>query len=214
MMSKAKQGLFHVAASVSVFTTLFWVTPHFVIDEHRAEESARTETPRGPAPPATTPRGPALSATMAQGRNLHLYDAAGPYEFGFVPLRSPGRETAVARRAEMRAFLWRHWQQRRLAYVVGKSTNNHGEPVILHFLVEPDETGTWRIAVMIELRPFDRGGVDEPWPHIYQQAAYDVKRTRWPSDGREAEALANEDVLPSSHYLTLFDKDGEFLMNI
>jgi hypothetical protein len=86
--------------------------------------------------------------TITEGRELSAYDQGGRFGCGGVfPASEDSRCKASIARA--RAFLWKHWQERRRGYII-VSLGSYDADSDSHIFVEPDESGAWHIVWRIE----------------------------------------------------------------
>ncbi len=90
-----------------------------------------------PAPVTAKPK------TVADDRDLSLYDFGGRQGCGIVLVSEAARCEASIRRA--RAFIWRHWQEKKRGYVIVKMASVDAESDA-HIFVEPDESGAWHVV--------------------------------------------------------------------
>ena len=86
---------------------------------------------------------PAKPRTVADDRDLSLYDFGGRQGCGIVLVSQAPRCDASIRKA--RAFIWRHWQEKKRGYVIIKMGTDDAESDA-HIFVEPDESGGWRVV--------------------------------------------------------------------
>src|SRR2546426_888613 len=86
-------------------------------------------------------------------RDLSLYEKIGPYTLELTI----DAQARASKEAEIREFLWNHWQRRRLGQVAVTRYSREGEPSTSAYFVEPDEKGIWHIAVKIDRTLVDRG---------------------------------------------------------
>jgi hypothetical protein len=104
----------------------------------------------------TGPAGrPDKSANAASGRDLSLYEKAGPYESDPWPVNGDCSHTRSEAPAA-RDFIFRHWESKRRAYVVikvlkfeftsGASPEVGFERRIAHIFVEPNANGVWHVV--------------------------------------------------------------------
>lgn len=84
-----------------------------------------------------------ISAQNIMGRELSGYDICGPFDLNFTP-KSDDWE---ARTAEVREFLWDHWQKKRLARASIHYLSREGEPNNVEYFVEPDSSHEWHIVI-------------------------------------------------------------------
>lgn len=73
---------------------------------------------------------------MDEGTKAQEIDQAGPYLIG----NNKDRSKTVA---EVREFLWRHWQQRRPGKLVATWHSKEGVPTKVTYVFEYDDGGVW-----------------------------------------------------------------------
>jgi hypothetical protein len=76
-------------------------------------------------------------------RALATYDQAGPYELS----NDLHPHDADKMLAEIRGFLWEHWEQRRHGVIKVTFFSIEGDQTSSSFFVEPDAKGSWRLTV-------------------------------------------------------------------
>lgn len=152
------------------------------------------------------------SLQQAKMRDLSRYDKAGPYT---IELNLDAQARANIE-AEVREFLWNHWQQRRLGYVSVTRYSKEGEPSASSYFVEPDGKSVWLIAVKIDRKLVDRGGSKSQRHESVEYGAYFVERVEVPKDGLTQRAVIpdGERRSPQSYRLTLKDEKGKSLTEI
>src|ERR1700730_1092735 len=74
---------------------------------------------------------------IVEQRDLNFYADGGEFTSG------PGKE--VSNIAELRQFVWRHWNEKTRAYV-RLSMSGKDSTGLTYFFIESDQTGAWRIA--------------------------------------------------------------------
>lgn len=152
------------------------------------------------------------SLQQAKMRDLSRYEKAGPYT---IELKLDAQARAKLE-ADIREFLWNHWQQRRLGHVMVTQYSKEGEPSTSSYLVEPDEKGVWHIAVKTDRTLIDRGGVKSQRRESVEYAAYSVERIEVPKDGLTPSVVIpeGETRTPQSYRLALKDEKGKALTEI
>lgn len=152
------------------------------------------------------------SLQQAKMRDLSGYEKAGPYTIE-LNLDAPARANIEA---EVREFLWNHWQQRRLGYVRVTLFSKEGEPSASSYFVEPDEKSAWRIAVKIDRTMVNRGDSKSQRHESVEYGAYFVERIEVPKDGLTHRAVLpdGERRSPQSYRLALKDEKGKSLTEI
>lgn len=145
-------------------------------------------------------------------RKLSLYEKVGPYTLELTI----DAHARASKEAEIREFLWNHWQQRRLGQVTVTQYSREGEPRTSSYFVEPDEKGTWHIAVKIDRTLVDRGRAKSQRHESVEYVAYSVERIEVPKDGLTARVPIPEGETrpPQSYLLALKDKRGKALSEI
>ena len=145
-------------------------------------------------------------------RDLSRYEKAGPYT---IELKLDAQARAKLE-ADIREFLWNHWQQRRLGHVMVTQYSKEGEPSTSSYFVEPDEKGIWHITVKIDRTLVDRGGSKSQHQESVEYEAYLVERIEVPKDGLTARVSIPEGEMrsPQSYLLALKDKTGKALTEI
>lgn len=145
-------------------------------------------------------------------KDISRYDKLGPYQ---VPADG---ENLSAVSAEVRGFIWDHWTQHRLGYVIVTFHSKEGEPSTSHMFVEPDETGIWHLSTRIERKLIDRRAFSDPkFKATIEQTdefkAYEIERIEVPADGLSKRASIPVGVKrrPDSYLLRLKDKDGKVI---
>lgn len=91
-------------------------------------------------------RAACLNRFIFENRDMSIYDDGDRQGCG---LESSLLETHVNCKQSMekaRRFVWEHWKKRKRGYVAVVSTFPEGEYTD-HLFIEPDETGSWRVAV-------------------------------------------------------------------
>ena len=116
------------------------------------QQTRNTAGASGAAPSPTPTPSPSPSR-----RDLTLYDRAGP--FTITPALSKAARNALL--AQIRSFLWEHWQQKRRGSLELNSPNAAGRPMTQHFFVEPDASNRWGITL-------ESGGATETF-HVVEQ---------------------------------------------
>jgi hypothetical protein len=149
-------------------------------------------------------------STSVKLKNISRYDKLGPYE---VPV---GGKNLSAVEAEVCEFIWEHWTQHRLGYVIVTFHSIEGEPSTSQMFVEPDEAGLWHLSTRIERKLIDRRAFSDPkFKGTVEQTdeykAYEIERIEVPANG-----LSKRVVIPASvkrrldsYLLRLKDKDGK-----
>jgi hypothetical protein len=139
------------------------------------------------------PTGVSSALVQSGERDLRSYEKFGPLIV--TAGTNPGSVMS-----NMRDFVWQHWEQHRLGYVVFTLHTKEGEPSTSYVFIEPDESGFWHLSVRIERKLIDRRGWSDPKYKgrlFHQTATY--------------KAYAIERVTGSSNScrLRLKDKDGK-----
>jgi len=142
-------------------------------------------------------------------RDLTHYDKAGPFTLDVL---GPRGKTE----AQVREFLWDHWQRRRLGYLVFTDYSKEGEPTTLSFFVEPDENGEWHTSITWEGMRYARGGRKGKWHEHGEYSAYSLGRIQIPKDGLTPRIPISDDAKrPAGGYLLVFkDSGGKTIMEL
>jgi hypothetical protein len=127
---------------------------------------------------------------IKEGRDLSLYDFGGDISNCGMILVTEAvkceKEYAAARN-----FIWQHWQEKKLAYIV-YNVSGTDAGVEFHIVIEPDENGEWHMIWFGE-----RWGVDNEGTIIHD--VKEVKRKR-AENGSGKVFLGN---------LSFLDKNGQ-----
>jgi hypothetical protein len=136
---------------------------------------------------------------QAHGRNLSLYDKSGPH------IIKPGHDAQTRSSIEstIREFLWNHWGQRRLGYLVVSRYSKEGESITYSYYLEPDKKGVWHIQVTINRHLSVPGGSKTRYKETDKYAVYSVERLRISKAGVEEETIK-----PERYRLILKDQKG------
>ena len=86
------------------------------------------------------------AAQETKARDLSRYENGGTFDLSWDRSGAKHEE----QRSKLRAFLWEHWSQHRLGRIVTTFYSLEGDPTTISFYVEPDESGTWRVATEYE----------------------------------------------------------------
>lgn len=141
--------------------------------------------------------------TVTDDRDLSLYDFGGRQGCGIVRLSEVSRCKSSIRNA--RAFIWKHWQEKKRGYVIVKMASVDAESDS-HIFIEPNENGIWHIVWKWE-RIFavsmaeDISGRIDQIPEIRF-----VERKRATNEDYEYE--------PGTSYLLFLGKDGEVIQSL
>jgi hypothetical protein len=114
----------------------------------------------------------------------------------------------VHKDAEIRAFLWDHWRQRKPGKLVETRYSKEGVPATTTFILEPDTKGHWTIAV--ERRWPPRRGSTPEHDHT-EYRVYSIRRIE-PRNGGQSPAafIADDAVRPGDRYwLVFYDEQGK-----
>jgi len=127
----------------------------------------------------------------ASERKLTDYDRAGPYVLSEAERIT---EDAALIEASIRDFLWRHWTQHRLGFMIVVRSGTEGLPSRETYFVEPDERGKWRIVsetktTLLGTKP----GSTEHFEDFRSSAAYLVERVEARPD-----RMASDRIIPSN----------------
>lgn len=152
---------------------------------------------------------------VAQGvstRNLSIYDTAGPFDAGVL------MEKATLVSEKRKEFLWEHWRQQRLGYIVTVTYTKEGDKVTLHEYIEPDDKGRWHILVSVNKLLVDR----EYWAKtkitrtIPAEESYKVYFLERLSPGKtktttQKKIPLNQPLPPESFVLRFKDEKGKLM---
>ena len=152
------------------------------------------------------------SSDQMKARNLNLYERAGPYTLG-LNIDTPSRANMEA---EVRDFLWQHWHQHRLGYVVVISYTKEGEPNTASYFIEPDSRGIWRVAIEVKRLLIDRGVTKRRRYETGDYTVHSVQRIEVPKDGMRLNVSIpeGETRTPHSYRLALKDEKGKPLFQL
>jgi hypothetical protein len=151
------------------------------------------------------------SLQQAKMRDLSRYNQAGPYS---IELKLD-TQTRNKIEAEIREFLWNHWRQHVLGYIVATWHSKEGEPSTSSYFIEPSEKGTWRIVIQIN-RMLIGGGSKSQYHDSVEYEAYSVERVEVPKDGLSQRVTISEKEVrsPQTYRLVLKDERGKVLAEI
>jgi hypothetical protein len=150
-------------------------------------------------------------ANQTTARNLFEYEKAGPFSMA-LKLNSKSR---LRLEAEVRDFVWKHWRERRLGYVTFTKFSKEGESSKSDVFIEPDQEGSWRVAVRVERVVVDRASKRRQRSAI-EYSAYSLERID-PGLRVNAEAIVIPDTAvknSASYRLVLKNKDGTELTRL
>jgi hypothetical protein len=82
-------------------------------------------------------------ASITQDRDLSLYDFGGRRGCGSLLISDIPR--CEADRKKARAFIWKHWQEKRRGYIIFQFVFDDGGSDA-HIFIEPNEAGAWHVA--------------------------------------------------------------------
>lgn len=152
------------------------------------------------------------SAKGTPARNLDLYDKAGPFDAGVL------MEKASFIREKRRGFLWEHWQQQKLGYIVSTLYTKEGDQITYHEYVEPDDSGRWHISVRVEKLLVDRmhwarTKENRIYPKEDRYNVYFLERIDPIKRGalRQKKIPPEQERLPASYLLRLKDEKGKLI---
>lgn len=77
----------------------------------------------------------------SQKRDLAGYENGGTLDFSWKV--APRHEEL---RTKLREFLWEHWKQKQLGFIVATFYSSHGDYTTHKFFIEPDGDGRWRVV--------------------------------------------------------------------
>lgn len=145
-------------------------------------------------------------------RDLSLYDKAGPLTLDNTMPNEMRKKTE----AQVREFLWDHWQRRRLGYLVLTAYSKEGEPSTSTYFIEPDERNVWHTNVTIERMNYARGGRKGKWHEHAEFSAYSLGRIQRRTDGLTPRIpISDDEKRPADGYLLVFkDSGGKTIMEL
>ena len=154
---------------------------------------------------------PSVTAGQEKPRDLTRYDTAGPFTIG-VKLNVA---TRAAMNAEIRAFIWNHWYQRRLGQLTAIYYSREGDRSDVSYFVEPNEGGVWHLAVTIDRTLRNRRGPGQHRESVAYEAR-DVDRIEIPKTGlaERVEIPEKAKRRPQSYHLVLKDETGKTLTEL
>ena len=95
-------------------------------------------------------------------RDLSRYEKAGPYEAGAL------MENYEVTMQALRGFLWTHWSQKRLGYIIVVLSTKEGDTITSHYYIEPSNSNVWHVVVRKEKKLLDR----EYWARTKESRYY------------------------------------------
>jgi hypothetical protein len=163
----------------------------------------------------TPPRAPLV---QKQVRELRAYDVAGPFDRIPNVYLAPGKEEPMSR--VVREFLWDHFHAHRLGTMKATGYNPEGDQAhVESFFIEPDENGTWRVHIYVEVTCYERFGAGARAKVVdlerWEEDAYKLKRTGATGTPFQGALLPEDGEYPGRVYvLELLSRDGYAIRNI
>lgn len=136
-------------------------------------------------------------------RDLTRYDKAGPYKVVHW------RKDELRTQAEIRGFVWDHWQRRRRGWLTVTTYTKEGAAITSSYFVEPAGQGKWKVSVHREREEYYVGG-----GHALKSSDFDsytLRRIeRRSATGTTEVPIASEAAVSADAYeLVLVDRDGK-----
>jgi len=128
--------------------------------------------------------------SAVENRDLSLYDVA-PEAKNCSWMQNAERGECLIERQRARQFIYEHWRLKKRGYISVEFSCADCDPIV-HYFIEPNENGTWRIASTLE---------DDRFPLHKWEDAFDVRYRRATAREREAES--------SSNVLSFLDRSGK-----
>jgi len=155
--------------------------------------------PSGAAKPQTE------AAHQERQRDLQRYDKAGPFALN---MSDPERREVVL--SSMREFLWAHYRDHRLGYLVYTHKTKEGDPGTTSYWIEPDATGSWHVHCRTDMLYLDRSDSSASYRRSYAYDAYTLERTRISQPSAATETIPALERTPGRLYrLTFIARDGK-----
>jgi hypothetical protein len=132
---------------------------------------------------------------------LESYDSGGSRVI-------PAIHSAQAERdlGDIREFIWKHWQSRRLGHIVVTWFSREGEPSTLSFFVQPNKEGRWCVSVQLARTLASRA----PQQHArYESSDYTVCMLELKPAGVELRSGSADPSPTHGHRLLLVDDEGK-----
>lgn len=109
-------------------------------------------------------------AGQNKGRDLGLYDKAGPFIVGQGKAgEHPGEDLAA-----IREFLWEHWHKQRLGHLAATFYSKEGEASVHSFFVEPDVANHWIVLVETHSKRYSRRPESKRFWRENRRSSYNV----------------------------------------
>ena len=132
-------------------------------------------------------------------RDLSKYEKAGPYRLGLSAMHR-------AAAADIRAFLWKHWSQRRLSTLNVTDYTKEGDRITRVFYIEPDQHGTWNVYLQEQAEFVD---LTTKQPKVSKREYHIYKVERGSPDALNATTRFPSGVeLPGDSYRLIFEDQG------
>jgi hypothetical protein len=149
---------------------------------------------------------------LGEKRNLKLYENAGSYCFDLQ-----GKSLRLGALAELRDFIWQHWQNHVQGYFVLIAFSKEGEPRATYGFIEPDSMRNWRVALLfVALKSASSSNDWRSAKQRFENDVYSIDRIKPPKDElHPPTVLPDKEVLsPDSYLIRLKDKSGKVLMKL
>jgi hypothetical protein len=137
----------------------------------------------------------------AEEPTIQVVDRAGPYVIGNDKDRSKTE-------ADVRDFIWSHWQEHRPGILRAIWTSKEGAHANTTYCLEPDRNGVWSLSVKTDW-PL-RKDTDRQHESV-QFRVYSIRRIEPRRDGQSpAVFIPDGEVRPGNAYwLVFYDKSGK-----
>jgi hypothetical protein len=142
---------------------------------------------------------PVTKGRFIQNRDLSLYNFGGEYsDCRNIMLKEIPK--CQIDKAKARKFIWKHWQNKKRAYLVVtfSSVDNSSDA---HIFVEPDAKGNWNLIWI-----WERFG-------MWARRGYNFDLLEINSVKLKRATKGDYEYLPGEYYLSFLDKDGEEATN-
>lgn len=144
---------------------------------------------------------PTLFAMSVLGSDsLQAYDSGGS-RLVSAPYTSLESKKVLA---EVREFIWTHWQSRQLGHIVVTWVSIEGEPSTSSFFIQPSKEGTWCVSVQVARTVISRAGSHRSYESNDYRACTLERRPTNKLPGASATQPQTRD-----YRLLLIDRDGK-----
>src|SRR6266850_4066672 len=136
-------------------------------------------------------------ALQNKKRDFERYDLAGPYCFDIR-----GNSRAGNAHALIRDFVWSHWRNRGLGYVILAAFSKEGDPTASFFSIEANDGGVWCVVIKsIHVRK-DQIGRNTVVRETIESRAYVLDRIEQPKGGlKRTVIIRQKDNRPAELYI-------------